>query len=264
MGTNIISTLLFILVCVVIGVVIAVAPIPWGALSALVVQNIILFFTLLAALALWARTRYVAINSETMAVLVKMETDADLLNLFRQFNQYSVWYGDRLKSFAVKPEDYIGGKRIDKSEKDIRVCRCNCTCLGSCGGEEKCKCTCDLEANRKLKDAEYQEVRRAVQSMMNWNEMAALGIEKGAYRDAIYRSYWRSTYVGQLVRCAGFIHGMRTLEGHENPKLYIAFERQAFKWANKEERARINVIFGRDAEKGKPARESVFGILRKN
>ncbi len=249
-----ISAVACVLIGAVIGGLVAITPIEWSNLAGLGTQNIILFVTMFAALGLWMRTRHVAINRETMDILVKMETDSDLLKTLTLFNRYQVCYEGRLGEFSTKPSMYnLDRTGVQKSALDTRPCKCSCQCEELCQSNQKCECQCDKKPNRVLSLKEYQEVRTIIMRMLNWNELIALGIAKGAYHEKIYKDYWRTTFVRQLIYAADYIRGVRPTTGNNNASLYVLCEKLAYKWAKDKEVVELNSAFGRDSNwvKGK-------------
>ncbi len=74
-------------------------------------------------------------------------------------------------------------------------------------------------------------------SVLNFNELIAIGISEKTVDERIYKRYYRTEYVDDWIGCRSFVMELRGKHG--NPNYYCEIEALAKKWANTAEQTRV-------------------------
>ncbi len=80
--------------------------------------------------------------------------------------------------------------------------------------------------------------RDIIKRRLNFYEVTAIGIRRGALNNKIIKEWWRGTFVADLRDAQGWIKGYRIQR--ESPKAYCEAYNLALKWANPSERANMD------------------------
>jgi len=75
-----------------------------------------------------------------------------------------------------------------------------------------------------------------IRFILNMYEVVAIGINKNAYDERIYKDWCRTTAVRDWMACKDFIH---IYQRDVSPKIYAEFEKLAKRWANHDESKHI-------------------------
>ena len=67
-------------------------------------------------------------------------------------------------------------------------------------------------------------------SFLNYFELIAIGIEKRAIDEDLYKVWFKSAYVGTWDRATGFVEWLRLLDNGRRKVAYVQFEQLAKKW----------------------------------
>ena len=74
-------------------------------------------------------------------------------------------------------------------------------------------------------------------SILNFNELIAIGVSEKTVDERIYKRYYRTEYVNDWIGCKPFVEELRQQSG--NPNFYCEIEALAKRWAKEDELKRI-------------------------
>ncbi len=96
--------------------------------------------------------------------------------------------------------------------------------------------TNDIAKYARSKNKHPDEIL-TIMSVLNFNELIAIGIDEKTVDEPIYKRYHRTEYVHDWIGCKPFVMELR--DQSENPTYYCEIEALAKKWAKDDERERV-------------------------